>query len=303
MDFEDVIRNYETLTLQLRNGKITTTEFTNQVNGLRILDNSGRWWQLDPSKGTWIFWNGSQWVPGTPRQDPANAAQKPPPAPQSSTVQTVPKPKTPQSAINKVPISQKRTDTHDASFLDFRSFLTISKTVPLNERPRTWWNLLSVLCGIVIGIVWFFYSGLSTYTGAFDILSPLVMIGLPVLFIWFRDPIDRILLPIQNGRKKIGKPFLIGLGIFIPFLTAFILSGIGVRNYPLLSLTLIIGTFCAYALMRDPEVTEIPGKSRQKTLSLLLFMLVASNAVGSLPSCEDIDSPLLKTVAFEQEEG
>ena len=158
--------------------------------------------------------------------------------------------------------------------------------------------MLSVLCGIIAAVIWFLYSGLSSYTGAFDLLSPLVMIGLPVVLAWFRDPIDRLLLPIQYYRKKIGRPVLIGLGLIIPFMTAFILSGIGVRYYPLLSLTLIIGTNWGYALMRDPAVTEAPGKPGQKKVSALLSFLVVSNA--GTPLVDNGQYP--NTVPFKEEE-
>jgi hypothetical protein len=78
------------------------------------------------------------------------------------------------------------------------------------------------------------------------------MIAIPVALVWFRADIDVMLLPLQPHRKKVSRLVLIGCGIALPFLTAFILFTIGIRNYPLMYTNMLIGTFGAYALTRDP---------------------------------------------------
>ena len=47
-----------------------------------------------------------------------------------------------------------------------------------------------------------------------------------------------------------------------PFLTAFVLFNLGIRNYPLIQWNMIIGTFGAYAITRTP-VISLPGMMAQ----------------------------------------
>jgi hypothetical protein len=68
-----------------------------------------------------------------------------------------------------------------------------------------------------------------------------------------------MLLPLQPHRKKISRILLIGLGIATPFLTAWILYNIiNINQYPLMQANMVIGTFAAYIITRDPQID--PGR-------------------------------------------
>ena len=130
---------------------------------------------------------------------------------------------------------------------------------PLAKRPQKWWDLLSILGGIASAILWLLYSGIRE---GFDFLTPLLMIAIPVFMIWFREDLDVVLLGLQPYRKDVNKVLLVGIGMAFPFLTAFVLFNLGIRNYPLIQWNMLIGTFGAYAITRNP-VISMPGMGAQ----------------------------------------
>jgi hypothetical protein len=102
------------------------------------------------------------------------------------------------------------------------------------------------------------------------------MIGIPIILVWFRSDIDQILLPLQPHRKKISKIILIGLGIAIPFLTAWILYNIfNISQYPLMQWNMVVGTFAAYAITRDPQIGSVlSGKRPVPGTVMIIFTIM-----------------------------
>ncbi|MDD1684956.1 MAG: hypothetical protein LUQ19_03585, partial [Methanoregula sp.] len=155
----------------------------------------------------------------------------------------------------------------------------MSKSVPLKKRPQRWWDLLCILGGIAAAVIWFIYGGLRE---GFDWLSSLLMIAIPVILVWFRPNIDQMLMPLQPTRKKIPRILLIGLGIAIPFLTAWVLYNvIHITQYSLMHANLVIGTLAAYVITRNPAVPATrkpePGRAVQAVVMIIctiLFMTV-----------------------------
>jgi hypothetical protein len=163
-------------------------------------------------------------------------------------------------------------------------FKKISKDVPLAKRPQPWWDLLSILGGIVAAVFWLLYSGIRE---GFDVFTPILMIGIPVVLVWFRADIDRILLPLQPFRQKFSKILLIGVGIAFPFLTSFVLYSMGIREYPLIQWNMLIGTFGAYAITRTPVVAMYgnggPKSSPLPTGGFIALIIAAACAFLVLP--------------------
>ena len=171
--------------------------------------------------------------------------------------------------------------------MSMEDFKKVSKEVPLAKRPQKWWDLLSILGGVIAAGIWFLYGGLRE---GFDVLSAILMIAMPTALVLFRPAIDEILLPIQPTRKQFHRVLLIGLGIASPFLTAWILYNIfHISQYPLMQENIVIGTLVSYALVRDPA----PQTGFQKTqkpstaagISIIFCILVLS--VLSVPVMAD----------------
>ena len=149
-------------------------------------------------------------------------------------------------------------------------FKKIGRSAPPAERPREWWDLFSVLGGIAVGVVWFLYGSLRIGSEGVDLLSPILMVGLPFAISRFRTQIDGFLGPIQPYRARFSRTVLVGMSLATPFLTAFLLSSLlGVSNYPLMHWNLVLGTAVSYVLVRDPVAGGRPG-GPPPTAALLL---------------------------------
>lgn len=248
MNFQEVEYRLSGLSEQVRNGQITREQYSAAVNQLRVVDASGKTWQPNPGGPGWLFWDGAAWRQGNP--------------PGQTPVPTVGEVSTPRS------ISEFRDQ-----LIDYKTFRKISKEVPLAKRPQKWWDLFSILGGVVGAIIWIIYSKENL-----DFITPIIMIALPVILVWFRKDIDNLLLPLQPTRKKIPMMLLVGIGIALPFLTAFILYNIfHLSEYSLIRTNLIIGVLGAYILVRNPVLAQathqIPGRGRPAFL-LMVFCLL-----------------------------
>jgi len=120
---------------------------------------------------------------------------------------------------------------------------------------------------LVIGLLIRYKSGLFETREGLDLITPLLMLLLPILFVVFRKPIDTMLLPLDPLRRKIPKIVLIGIGLAVPYLIAHILySWFNMAMYPFLRVSVVLGTMVSYAILRTPERpadpsprTEAPG--------------------------------------------
>lgn len=251
MDFTEAEQKRTLLSSQLTRGQITQEAFTASINTLRVTDSVGRIWQPAPSSAGWLCWNGTAWQAATP-------------------------PATGQGGVSSQK-SAKDFNEFKSSLMTVDEFRKVSKNVPVAKRPQKWWDLLSILGGIVGAILWFLYGSVRSGREGFDLITPLLMIGIPIILVWFRADFDQLLLPLQPHRKKISKILLIGLGIAAPFLTAWILYNIfNISQYPLMQANIVAGTFTAYAITRDPQVRSIisnKGPAAGAVMVIITIML------------------------------
>jgi hypothetical protein len=66
MNFSEAQQAYQNLVRQKQSGQISQSEFSIAVQSLRIQTPDGTWWQIQESDGTWLWWNGTTWIPGQP---------------------------------------------------------------------------------------------------------------------------------------------------------------------------------------------------------------------------------------------
>ncbi len=192
------------------------------------------------------------------------------------------------------PPPAKNFNEFKSSLMTVDEFKKMSKDIPLKKRPQKWWDLLSIFGGIAAAVIWFFYGGLRE---GFDWLSSLLMIALPVVLVWFRPTIDRALLPIRPARKKVPRVLLIGLGIAIPFLTAWVLYNIlHITQYSLMHANLVVGTLASYAIIRNPAVPATrqpePGRGVQAIVMIICTILFMTVLVVPVYADDCIRDPL-----------
>ena len=174
-------------------------------------------------------------------------------------------------------LAAAQPDPAGSTFMDLRTFRTISRSTPAGRRPQAWWDLLSVLGGVAGAVIWFLYASVRSAGEGFDFISPALMIGIPVLLAMKRESIDALLLPLQRYRRRFPRSLLVGAGLAVPFLTAFLLYNLlGITQYSLMYTNLVVGTFCSYAIIRDPPgaAGTPPQNFRGARIaaSLILFM-------------------------------
>jgi len=220
-----------------------------------------------------------------------------------------------------------------------------SPRVPLKQRPRFWWDALSVWAGIVVGLVWLAYSAvrgfphlralnLSSESGfdflpalvilavpvgmfilrrtflakvnlfllrfnsvpsgkkigmlalviaggwfisttlrwvmtkstlfnmreGLDIMTPLAMILIPMLLVFFRRETDSFLRPLQVVLRVIPRILLTLIALAVPFFLGYWLyEVVGFSQYSLLRWNVILGVLVSYALLRVPQGTNRPA--------------------------------------------
>jgi hypothetical protein len=260
MDFDEAEQKRNQFSARLRSGQLTPAQFAQALTSLQVTDARGMIWQPNPSGDSWLFWSGSAWQTGVPAGIPG-----------PGTV----------AGTGGSPRSAKDFNEFKSSLMTVDEFKKMSRDVPLAKRPQRWWDLLSILGGVVAAVLWFIYGGIRSYREGWDILTPLLMIVIPVILVWFRPDIDQMLLPLQPHRKKISRILLIGLGIASPFLTAWILYNIfHISQYPLMQANLVAGTLVAYAITRDPQT--VPGKKTLPNTGSGVAMILFSAMLVSL---------------------
>jgi hypothetical protein len=249
MDFSEAERALGNLNARKLWHDITDQQYTAELNLLRVQDTSGRWWQPDPASGRWLVWDGNAWQPGIP------------PSPIAAD---------------------------DNKLMDMQTFREISRTQPWHRRPQKWWDLFSILGGCVSAVIWFLYSGVRSNIEGLDLISPILMIGIPVFMVTYRVQLDDFLIPLQSHRKKFPKLVLVGAGIAVPFLTAFLLYNVfRISQYSLMHWNMVVGTFIAYAITREPILAKGYQAMKGISLKVPLFFIILLSVIVRIVTADD----------------
>lgn len=134
--------------------------------------------------------------------------------------------------------------------------LKIKQTLIKNPGCRRALGILALTLPFISGLIWFVYSSLAPGSEGWDCLTPLIIIGVPLLLLAFQRPIDSLLKPIQNMRRMAPKLVLRGAALALPFVVGIVCSKTVGTEYQGLRLSLIICMLGAYVLLRDPEVQQ-----------------------------------------------
>lgn len=76
MDFVTAEEKFQELQARIRRGEpLSEDQYQEELAKLMVQDDSGVFWSLEPGTGRWLYFNGTEWMPGTPpRQATAPAA-------------------------------------------------------------------------------------------------------------------------------------------------------------------------------------------------------------------------------------
>lgn len=239
MNFAETWQRYQQLAAQRRAGQIDEETYVAAISQLRVQDTDGRWWAIDSENGRWLAWNGTAWMPATPPE-----AGTSPPSP----------PHVLGSMTGQEESLQQRAQTLRRS-LDTKSFLQEAREKPLAQRSEGWWSAAAIFGGIISAVLWFLYSSVRgvAYEGL-DLLTPLLMVSIPVGQTLFRGPIDRMLMPLQKYRERVPRLMLVGAGLVAPFVVSWILYTVfRISQYRFLRWSVLLGSMVSYIIVRTPK--------------------------------------------------
>lgn len=225
MTFEQAAQAYAAWRQQLDAGAIPLEQFHQAVAQLRVVDEAGVNWQMDPGTGAWLRWDGQQWVAAQ-----AAVAAAPP----------IPPPAQPMQAAAAAP---------------FASAATAPARQPWAQRI---WDVISVAGSAALSAFWYWYTSLDTYAGA-DKETCIAMLVIPISLVLFRGPIDKALAPLSKFKRNIPRMVLLGVGMATPVLVANFFYQAGSTEYGFMFRTYVFSTLLSYIILRQPGAAAAPA--------------------------------------------
>jgi hypothetical protein len=83
-----------------------------------------------------------------------------------------------------------------------------------------------------------------------DFVTPLIVIGLPLLFWLFKKPIDKLLLPLKPTIQRVPKPLRLGIALAVPLLLSCGCSTLASSGYLALNVSTFVSVMTAAVLLR-----------------------------------------------------
>jgi len=83
-----------------------------------------------------------------------------------------------------------------------------------------------------------------------DWITPLIVTGLPLLFLVFRKPIDKLLLPLKPIIQGVPKPLRLGIALAVPLLLGCGCSTLTSSGYLALNVSTFVSVMTAALLLR-----------------------------------------------------
>ncbi len=79
MDFSEAERRFQELQARIQRGEpLTEEQYQEEMQKLMVQDEHGTFWSPEPGTGQWLYFNGTEWLPGTPPGRGGTAQPLPP---------------------------------------------------------------------------------------------------------------------------------------------------------------------------------------------------------------------------------
>jgi hypothetical protein len=216
--FDQFQQRYQQLRGMREEGQLSPQQFLAELQKLRWQDSNLLWWTINP-EGVFMYFDGQQWLPAQPPQ-PAPMPPDPVPVASPQPVQAPPKPPTAKSGHS------------------------LKKFMPL----------LALIPSLVCGGAWFLYTFIGVFRSGsiwgVDFVTPLIVIGLPLLFWLFKKPIDKLLLPLKPTIQRVPKPLRLGIALAVPLLLGCGCSTLASSGYLALNVSTFVSVMTAGVLLR-----------------------------------------------------
>ncbi len=111
---------------------------------------------------------------------------------------------------------------------------------------------ISIGTPLFFAFLYFCWASIRASVEGLDCLTPLIMGGVPVLFILFHKPLDRLLILIQPLRQRIPRPFLWGVSLALPVALGLIGSSLSYSALGAIRFNMLVGMLVSFVLLRNP---------------------------------------------------
>lgn len=224
MTLNQMLQAYQQLTADFQARRMDKASYSAALTRLMAMDSEKRWWSCTP-EGSFVWYDGSRWIPGQPVVSPA----QPP-------VQAAP------AAAGGNPAA------------------ALEKNSPLKGwRKIASMPILAILPGAVIGGIWFIYTLLQLGLGGLggvDFLTPAILTGVPLLLWLLRKPVDKLLLPLQKFQGSFPFAIRLGVALAVPMLFGCGCSVISTSGYSAMHFTALISTLFGYFILHTPTAKK-----------------------------------------------
>jgi hypothetical protein len=114
--------------------------------------------------------------------------------------------------------------------------------------------ILALIPSVVCGGAWFLYTFIGVFKSGsiwgIDCLTPLIVVGLPVLFLVLKKPLDKLLLPLKPSLQRVPKPLRMGIALAVPLLLSCGCSTLIPSGYLALNASSFVSVMTAGVLLR-----------------------------------------------------
>src|SRR5512136_2818702 len=80
IDFSEAENKFRELQARVQRGEpLSEDQYQEELAKLMVQDDHGTFWSLEPGTGRWLYFDGTEWVPGVPPRPGARVTPLPPP--------------------------------------------------------------------------------------------------------------------------------------------------------------------------------------------------------------------------------
>jgi hypothetical protein len=161
MNFSEAQARFQWLEGQRAAGRMNEQAYRNELNQLRVVDATGRYWMMQERTGQWHFYDGQQWVPAAP---PVQPAPQPPVPPQPYQAAY------PSMAPQATPVQAERSGCSPAKILLYLglwlvAWIIIAAVVYFFFAKNEPMVLLGVAAAALLSLVLMFFSLANQWQG------------------------------------------------------------------------------------------------------------------------------------------
>ncbi len=238
-----LLHNYERLRTLRDSRQISPEQFLAEMQQLHWRDPGGAWWMVNPN-GMLLRHDGQRWQPVTPppAQAPAPTFGPPPPGAAQPAAQAAPDYGPPAPAVSPVG-RQPEGMSHPDLTSRAQRFV-----------PRALLPLLPLIPSLLCGGLWFLYTFIGVFKSeglaGVDWLTPMIVIGMPLIAWLLKRPLDRLLLPLKPSVQALPKALRLGICLAMPVVLGLGCSTLSGEGYGALRLSALISIVTAMVLLR-----------------------------------------------------